>query len=168
MSSSRQFVSAENGIVLIETNSSAPSNGDFDAMARRRFQDPKPRLEGKWWVLYYWRDEFTDGQRRRRKKRERLAPATVKEREVRKIAAEFLRPLNQGLVPIGAATSFNEFVDGTYTPVVLPTMAKSTQDRYGGVIKNYLRPQFGDLALRDITMLTVDRYFSGLGKTKLQ
>jgi integrase len=163
-----QHAPSKHAIVLIETNSSAPSKGDFDAMARRRFQDPQPRLEGKWWVLYYWRDEFFDGQRRRRKKRERLAPATVNKREVKKIAAEFLRPLNQGLVPIGAATSFNEFVDGTYTPVVLPTMAKSTQDRYGGVIKNYLRPQFGDLALRDITMLTVDRYFSGLGKTKLQ
>jgi integrase len=168
MSSSRQSDSAENGIVLIETNSSAPSKGDFDAMARRRFQDPKPRLEGNWWVLYYWRDEFDNGQRRRRKKREKLAPATVKEREVRKIAAEFLRPINQGLVPIGAATSFAEFVDGTYTPVVLPTMAKSTQDRYSGVIRNYLKPQFGNLCLRDITVLTVDRYFSGLGRTNLQ
>jgi integrase len=168
MPSSRQHSPPDHAIILIETNSSAPSKGNFEAMARRRFQDPKPRLEGNWWVLYYWRDEFTNGQRRRRKKRERLAPATLKEREVRKIAAEFLRPLNQGLVPIGAATSFTEFVDGTYTPVVLPTMAKSTQDRYGGVIRNYLKPQFGSLCLRDITMLTVDRYFSGLGKTKLQ
>jgi integrase len=154
--------------INVEADLPAPSKGDFDAMARRRFQDPKPRLEGNWWVLYYWRDEFSNGQRRRRKKRERLAPATVKEREVRKIAVEFLRPLNQGLVPIGAATSFTEFVDGTYTPVVLPTMAKSTQDRYSGVIRNYLKPQFGTLCLRDITMLTVDRYFSGLGRTKLQ
>src|SRR5258708_28299909 len=47
-------------------------------------------------------------------------------------------------------------------------MAKSTQDRYSGVIKNYLRPQFGNLPLRDITVLTVDRYFSEMGRTKLQ
>jgi len=76
--------------------------------------------------------------------------------------------VNQGLVPIGAATSFAEFVDGTYTPVILPTMAKSTQGRYSGVIKNYLRPQFGSLCLRDITVLSVDRYFAGLGATTLQ
>ncbi len=155
-------------IVESEANRSASSKGNFDAMARRRFQDPKPRKEGHFWVLYYWRDEFENGQRRRRKKREKLAPADVKEREVRKIAAEFLRPINQGLVPLGSATSFSEFVDGTYTPVVLPTMAKSTQDRYSGVIKNYLKPQFGNLSLRDITPLTIDGYFAGMRGSDLQ
>ena len=75
-------------------------------MARRRFQDPKPRKEGAFWVVYYWQDEFIDGERRRRKKRQKLAPGTTLEREVRKIAAEFLRPVNQGLVPLGSATGF--------------------------------------------------------------
>lgn len=140
----------------------APSKGDFDAMARRRFQDPKPRKEGNWWVLYYWTDEFSDGKRRRKKKRQPLAPAGTKEREARRMAAEFLRPINQGLQPIGAATSFAEFVDGTYEPVVMTTMAKSTQDRYCGVLRNYLKPQFGTLALRDITPLTIDRFFAGI------
>lgn len=138
-------------------------------MARRRFQNPKPKVEGNWWVLYYWQDEFINGERGRRKKREKLALATMREREVRKIASEFLRPINQGLVNIGSATTFSDFVDGTYIPVVMPQMAKSTQERYGAVIKNYLRPQFGVLCLRDITVLTVDRYFVGLGtSTKLE
>jgi integrase len=43
-------------------------------------------------------------------------------------------------------------------------MAKSTRDRYKGVLKNYLTPQFGDLCLRDITVLTIDRYFVGFGQ----
>ena len=47
-------------------------------------------------------------------------------------------------------------------------MAKSTQDRYQGVIKNYIRPQFGGLSLRDISVLSVDRYFAGLRKTSLE
>lgn len=66
------------------------------------------------WVLYYWQDEFIDDERRRRKKRHKLAPGTTPEREVRKIGAEFLRPVNQGLVPLGSATGFTEYVDGTY------------------------------------------------------
>jgi hypothetical protein len=33
------------------------------------------------------------------------------EREVRKIAAEFLRPLNQGLETIGSAMKFDDFVE---------------------------------------------------------
>jgi integrase len=89
------------------------------------------------------------------------------EREVKKIAAEYLRPMNQGLQAIGSATVFNEFVDNVYSPVVLPKMASSTQDRYEGIIDNYLKPQFGGLCLREISVLTVDRYLSGLGKTKL-
>ena len=133
-------------------------------MARRRFQAPKPRIEGNWWVLYYWQDEFKNGERRRQRKREKLAPATMREREVRKIATEFLRPINQGLVNIGSATNFNAFVDGTYIPVVMSQMAKSTQDRSSGVIKNYLKPQFGALCLREISKLAIDRYFAGLGQ----
>ena len=132
-------------------------------MARRRFQNPKPRIEGNWWVLYYWQDEFNNNERRRRKKRQKLAPATAKAREVLEMASEFLRPVNQGLVNVGSATTFSDFVDGTYTPVVMPQMAKSTQGRSSGVLKNYLKPQFGDLCLRDVTVLTVDRYFVGLG-----
>jgi hypothetical protein len=89
------------------------------------------------------------------------------EREVLKIASEHLRPMNQGLVSLGSATNFTEFVDNIYIPVMLPKMANSTQDRYSGVIRNYLKPQFGALCLRDISVLTVDRYVSGLGKTKL-
>jgi integrase len=89
------------------------------------------------------------------------------EREVLKIASEHLRPMNQGLVTVGSATNFTEFVDSVYIPVVLPKMANSTQNRYSGVIENYLRPQFGGLCLRDVTVLTVDRYLSGLAKTKL-
>ncbi len=134
-------------------------------MARRRFQDPKPRKEGRWWVLYDRQDEFSDGERSRNKKRHKLAPATMPEREVCKMAAEFLRPVNQGLVPIGSATGFTDYVDSTYIPVVLEQMAASTKDRYEGIIGNYLKPQFGGLCLRDITTLSVDRYLAGLGKT---
>ena len=134
-------------------------------MARRRFQNPKPRIEGNWWVLYYWQDDFANGERGRRRKREKLAPATMREREVLKIASEFLRPINQGLINIGSATTFKDFVDGTYIPVMMPQMARSTQGRYVGVIENYLKPTFGSLCLRDVSVLTVDRYFVGLGQT---
>lgn len=136
-------------------------------MARRRFQAPKPVRRGKWWCLRYWQDEFEDGRRIRTRVRVKLAPATMPEREVSKIAAEHLRPMNQGLITVGSATNFTEFVDNVYIQVSLPKMASSTQDRYQGIIDNYLKPQFGGLCLREISVLTVDRYLSGLGKTKL-
>lgn len=154
-------------IVLDERRLSEPSKGDFEKMARRRFQAPKPQKRGKWWCLRYWQDVFENGRRTRKRVRLNLAPVSMPEREVLKIAAEHLRPMNQGLVTIGAAANFTEFVDNVYVPVMLPKMAASTQDRCSGVIQNYLKPQFGGLCLRDISVLTVDRYLSGLGKTKL-
>lgn len=154
------------GIVCL-TSSGGLSNGDFERMARRRFQAPKPERRGKWWVLRFWQDAIKDGRRVRERKRIRLAPASMGEREVKKIASEQLRPMNQGLVTLGSATVFSEFVDNVYMPVVLPKMASSTQSRYGGIIDNYLTPQFCRVCLRDVSVLEVDRYLTGLRKTDL-
>lgn len=51
------------------------------------------------------------------------------EREAQKVAAEMLRPMNQGLVAIGSAVSFNEYMNQVYRPVVLPLMASTTRAR---------------------------------------
>jgi integrase len=136
-------------------------------MARRRFQDPKPKVEGRFWYIRPWYDQFVEGKRLRKQKRIKLALATMPEREVRKIAAETLRPLNQGLEVIGSATKFDDFVETIYVPTMLPLMAASTQGRYKGVIRNYLKPNFGDLCLRDVTPLTVQQYLSGMAGSKL-
>jgi len=159
--------SRERGIVSAEANFGRPSKGDYESMARRRFQDPRPRRRGKWWTIQVRRDDFVGGQLERRKTRARIAPATVPEREARKIATEYLRPQNQGLEPIGSATNFSKYVENTYKSLLMPLMAKTTQERSRGVIANYLVPEFGKLSLRDLTPLTLQRYFSGLATSPL-
>ena len=47
-------------------------------------------------------------------------------------------------------------------PTELPLLAKTTQDSYQGIIAKYLEPRFSALCLRDLTPLTLQRYFSGL------
>jgi len=136
-------------------------------MARRRFQSPEPKREGKWWYLLYWHDEFQQGRRVRKRIRVKLAPATMPLREVQKIAAEKLRPMNQGLIPLGSATSFEDYVESTYIPVVLPLLAKSTCERSKSVIKLNLKPAFETLPLRDLTPLTVQRFLSGMASSEL-
>src|SRR5215472_5532214 len=140
-------------IVAPEANFGRPSRGDYETMARRRFQDPEPVRSGHWWYLLYWQDVFADGKNIRKRKRHKLAPADLPEREAKKMAAEFLRPMNQGLTPIGSATKFDQYVDTIYETTVLPLLAKSTRGRYLGVIKNYLKPAFGSRCLRDLTPL---------------
>jgi hypothetical protein len=131
-------------------------------MARRRFQSPEPKRSGKWWYLLHWQDAIVGGSIVRRRKRIKLAPAAMPAREVKKIAAEYLRPLNQGLQTIGSATTFGSFVDSTYKPLIMPLLASPTRDRSAGVIKNYLMPAFGSFSLRDMTRLVLQRYFSAM------
>jgi integrase len=150
-----------------EANSGTPSPAEVEQMARRRFQAPTPFREGHFWWLFHWQDEFADGKRIRKRKRTKLAPASMSEREVKKIAAEFLRPLNQGLVTVGSAIGFEEYVNTVYTTTVLPLMAKATQDRYRGILENYLKPTFSKASLRDLTPLTLQRYFTGLVNSNL-
>src|SRR5262249_33958447 len=137
------------------------SKGDFEAMAKRRFQDPDPERVGNWWWLRVYQDEFWNGKRIRKRKRIKLAPGSMPVREVHKLAAEYLRPLNQGLINAGSATTFETFVTNVYSTTELPLLASSTQDRNGGIIKNYLVPTFGALCLRDLTSLTLQKYISG-------
>ena len=131
-------------------------------MARRRFQDPVPKREVNFWYLLCWQDAFVEGIQTRKRQRIKLAPATVPEREVRKIAAEILRPVNQGLVSVGSAVNFKEYLESTYMPTELPLLAKTTQDSYQGIIAKYLEPRFSSSCLSDLTPLTLQRYFSGL------
>ena len=162
------FVTGECGSVPPEAKFGPPlKREDFEKMARRRFQKPKPVRRGQWWTLLLWKDCFVGTECKRKRYRVRLASATMSEREVLKVAEEHLRPLNQGLESIGSATNFRHYVETTFLPVVMPLMAKSTQYRSRGVLDNYLCPTFGKLCLRDLTSLTIQRYFSEMASSKL-
>ena len=134
-------------------------------LARRRYQQPEPFTRGAWWILTYWQDVSEGGQIERKKIWKKLAPATTPYREIKKIADEIIRPLNTEL-SVGSATPFRKMTD-TYIEAVLPTFAKTTRDRYSGVINNHLLPAFGHHSLRDLTPLTIQKYFSGMGSLKL-
>jgi len=136
-------------------------------MARRRYQDPRPQRVGNWWYLLYWQDQYENGRRTRKRKRVKLAPATMPKREVEKIAAEHLRPLNQGLLTVTSAMKFSEYVDAVYRQADLKLMAASTQERTESVLKNYLLPAFGESCLRDLTPFPVQKYLAGMADSKL-
>jgi integrase len=155
----------ERVIVLPEANSSLPLTGeDFQRMAKRRFQSPKPFREGNWWWIKVRQDQFSDGRLKRKQKRVKVGPATLKFPEARTIASEILRPMNQGLEVIGSATQFSSYVDGVYRGTVLPLLASTTGTVYCWVLDKYLIPTFGDAMLRDLNTMTLQKYFSGLGK----
>ena len=136
-------------------------------MARRRFQNPKPFRRGEWWCLLTWQDVFHEGKLKRKRKWHELAAATTLEREVKKIAGELVRPINQGLETIGSATLFGKYVNETYKPTVLPLLATTTQSSYECTLRKYLIPVFEKMPLREMTALTLQQFFSGMGKSEL-
>jgi integrase len=148
------------GIVSFEANHGGPSCGGFEAMARRRFQQPQPEKLGRFWYIRVWQDIFTGGVRTRKRKRIKLAPAAKGLREVQKIAADHLRPLNAGLISVGAGVNFMQYVDQEYRPKYLPDLAKPVQDCYESMLKVHLEPAFGSLCLADLTRSTLKGYFA--------
>ena len=118
--------------------------------------------EGSGGPFGVWRDTFTNGQLKRVRERIRLAPASMNVKDVQDVADEYLDPLNRRLESIGSATNFQHYVNNVYNTDFLPLMAKSTQERYPSVIKNYLMPAFGKKCLRDLTPKTLQHYFTGL------
>src|SRR6266851_4777614 len=122
-------------IVLAEADSGGKLRADFEAMAKRRYQDPKPKREGNFWYLLTWED---GSQGTRKRKREKLAPASMPVREVQKIADEILRPLNQALISVGSAVNFREYVEGTYMPTELPLLQRPRGTRTKASSRNAL------------------------------
>jgi hypothetical protein len=157
----------ERAIVLPEANSAVPLKEDFERMARRRFQNPKPARRGDWWVIQVRKDTFNGREKKRKNTRIRLAPATMSKREVQKLADEYLRPMNQGLESIGSATNFAQYVNTTYRQIVLPLMATTTRDRSEGILRNYLIPAFGQKCLRELTPMSLQAYFSAMAASQL-
>jgi len=78
------------------------------------------------------------------------------------MADDALRPLNHGLITVGSAVLFANYVERTYITASLPLLAKTTQDCYRGVLAKYLMPQFGNRILHELDPLTLQQYFSGL------
>jgi integrase len=143
---------------LPAANIGAPS--EAERMARRRFQQPKPKRAGRFWYIRIWQDVLCGGRPTRKLKRIKIAPDTVPEREVRKIAAEVVAPLNQGLVTVGAGVNFGGFIETIYKPNYLPLLARPVQNCYLSLLKLHLLPAFGHLCLRDVSRATLQGYFA--------
>jgi integrase len=159
---SQVTASAGRVIVLPEANSGIPLKGDFERMARRRFQNPKPFREGSYWWINPRIDVFAEGRLRRKQRRVKLGLATMSDRDAKRVASEYMRSINQGLESIGSATQFGAYVGGDYRQAVLPLLAATTRDTYEYHLGKYLLLSFSECSLRDMSTMTLQKYFNGL------
>jgi integrase len=133
---------------------------DLSAMAKRRFQDPRPEKLGRAWYIRAWKDFYVGGVRTRKRVRIKLADASKGLREVQKLAAAELRKLNSGIVQVGAGVNVMHYVETEYRTKYLPRLRKPVRDCYESVIKVHLEPMFGSGSLADLTRSNLQGYFA--------
>lgn len=140
-------------------------------MARRRFQNPKPKRHGNQWRILVWKDVFeNDGWMRRRVPYVLGATDEIGFREAQQRASAVMEPLNLQPRSPGVAVTFGQFVEDVYRKLFLPVKSKSHSDRYAGVLKNHLLPVFGHVTLFDLARPTdteVEKYFISLKDSEL-
>jgi len=151
------------GIVSTEANTGNPLKGDFERMARRRFQRGSVFLRGTRELVWVgrWRDDVIQpgGKLLRVRKSEVLG--TKKDFPTKKLA---LRELGLRLAPINSSTyralrvaTFVEFAD-LWRQSVLTQHKPSTQSAVNSNLKNWLVPYFGDCAMKDIGAQNVQMF----------
>lgn len=131
-------------------------------MGRKRHQNPKPFVEGAWWYIRLWQDDFVNGEPVRKLKRIKLADHKEKFRKVQKLADEIVRPMNQSLITVGAAISFADYVKTVYEPTKAPLSPKAVRQSYAAMIRKYLTPAFGRMSLNEISTRVIQTFFSGM------
>ncbi len=129
-------------------------------MKRTRHQQGYLYKKGNLWLLrYHDNQELPDGTITRVQKAHKLVEAVGEYRAksvVRKLAEEFLAPLNDSRTTPQSVMSLGRFVEGRYLPYVEKQKRSSTFHGYRNVWKGYLQPH-GAIALRDFKTADVER-----------
>ena len=146
------------GTVSGEANTSNPLKGDFERMARKRYQRGQLFLKGKRqkvWVAR-WREDIVrpDGRTHRTRRSEVLG--TLKEYPTRRLAERALEQrlseteINSLNYQPRPTASFREFAT-KWRKDVLSQLKPSTRSADNSRIQKHLIPELGDMCMKDVT-----------------
>ncbi len=102
---------------------------------------------------------------------QRMETATVggvparNEKEAKRALRERLVDIESGTYQAPTRLSFDAFAERFLVEYATPRVRRRTLIDYNGMLRNHLRPEFGDLALEDITPATIDQYIAHKRKT---
>jgi len=152
------------GIVLAEANTAIPLRGDFERMARKRYQRGQLFQKGKRqkvWVAR-WREDVIrpEGSRHRLRRSEVLG--TLKQYPTRRLAERALEKrlseseINSLNYQPRPTASFCEFA-AKWQKDVLSQLKPSTRSADKSRILKHLIPEFGEVCMKDITAQGIQR-----------
>ena len=153
---------SERGIVLPEANSGLPLKGDFERMARRRFQRGHLELSGDRWIGRWREDVIQDGQIKRVLGWHPIG--TTKDYPTRRLA---LRAMEDRLTTINNVSyrprpvaKFSEFAE-KWQKLVLPNLKPSSQPPIKSQLRKHLLPALGAVTMKDFTGELVQSFIAG-------
>jgi integrase len=129
-----------------------------DAVPRERYQDPNlcQNANGSWYIRP-WVDKITAAGLVRRKKQIVLGPASMGRREAIIAKRRVMETINRASYVVQSQIRFSALLD-EYIQRHVNRQAAPTQNKYNSLIKNHLRPAFGDLQLLEITPQKVQEW----------
>jgi integrase len=160
------------GIVSAEANTGNPLKGDFERMARKRYQRGQLFLKGrrqKVWVAR-WREDIIrpDGSTHRLRRSEVLG--RLKEYLTRRLAERALEQrlseteINSLSYQPRPTATFREFAT-KWQKDVLSQLKPSTRSADQSRIRKHLIPELGDLCMKDITAQRVQAMIARKAKS---
>jgi len=126
------------------------------------------KASGAWYVKY--REDVLDdaGKIVRKLRTHRLADVDDYCRtksDARKLADDFLDPLNNGRLDARSTMSLTDFAEKQWLPWAKMQVRPATYDGYKRTWETYLKPKFGGMALRDVRKRDTVPFLLGLSKT---
>jgi len=159
---SQMTASPERVIVLPEANSGLPLKGEFERMARRRFQRGHLELTGDRWIGRWREDVIQDGQIKRVLGWHCIG--TLKDYPTRRLA---LRAMEDELTTINNVSyrprpvaKFSEFAE-KWQRLVLPNLKPSSQPPIKSQLRKHLLPALGAVTMKDFTGELVQSFIAG-------
>jgi integrase len=156
------MVPQDGAIVMSEANSGLPLKGDFERMARRRFQRGFLELSGDRWIGRWREDVIENGQVKRVLGWHPIG--TTKDYPTRRLA---LRAMEDRLTTINNVSyrprpvaKFSEFAE-KWQKLVLPNLKPSSQPPIKSQLRKHLLPALGAVTMKDFTGELVQSFIAG-------
>jgi integrase len=106
-----------------------------------------------------WQAQITlDGQR--------LSHTSQNRKECQEWLKQTIQQVDQGLTLNGARTTLGQFLD-VWMSIKESKLRLSTQEQYGHMIRMYLKPQLGQVILKDLTAGKIQEFYSHLQKKNI-
>lgn len=122
------------------------------------------------WHLKFYRTDMVNGQPRRVRSTQKLAPVSDEYRskkDVRGLAADILEPLNRGSVTPESGLTFADFTEKLFLPHIKAKRKPSTAKFYRVMFENHLKDRVGKIRLRDFSTRHAQEVLDALDSTNL-